>query len=94
MNTHFAQVIPGMMEVPAQLCCIFLLEQLKRKRSLVLTFLQGALTCFLSLLLPSGTASPNLPLHPPPDGSPSLPASSNPSLLPPARIQPTEHLGS
>ncbi|XP_059793561.1 solute carrier family 22 member 14 [Balaenoptera ricei] len=54
VNTHFAQVIPGMMEVPARLCCVFLLEQLKRKRSLILTFLQGALTCFLSLLLPAG----------------------------------------
>ncbi|KAM9075119.1 solute carrier family 22 member 14 [Megaptera novaeangliae] len=58
VNTHFAQVIPGMMEVPARLCCIFLLEQLKRKRSLILTFLQGALTCFLSLLLPAELKSP------------------------------------
>ncbi|KAB0390537.1 hypothetical protein E2I00_017556 [Balaenoptera physalus] len=58
VNTHFAQVIPGMMEVPARLCCVFLLEQLKRKRSLVLTFLQGALTCFLSLLLPAELKSP------------------------------------
>ncbi|TKC49520.1 hypothetical protein EI555_010989 [Monodon monoceros] len=54
VNIHFTQVIPGMMEVPARLCCIFLLEQLKRKRSLILTFFQGALMCFLSLLLPSG----------------------------------------
>ncbi|KAJ8782642.1 hypothetical protein J1605_009961 [Eschrichtius robustus] len=58
VNAHFAQVIPGMMEVPARLCCVFLLEQLKRKRSLILTFLQGALTCFLSLLLPAELKSP------------------------------------
>ncbi|XP_054935856.1 solute carrier family 22 member 14 [Physeter macrocephalus] len=53
VNIHFTQVIPGMMEVPARLCCIFLLEQLKRKRRLILTFFQGALMCFLSLLPPS-----------------------------------------
>uniref|UniRef100_A0A8C3YU38 Solute carrier family 22 member 14 n=1 Tax=Catagonus wagneri TaxID=51154 RepID=A0A8C3YU38_9CETA len=53
VNIYFTQVIPGIMEVPAQLCCIFLLERFKRKWSLMLTLFQGALVCFLSLVLPS-----------------------------------------
>ncbi|XP_057560596.1 solute carrier family 22 member 14 [Hippopotamus amphibius kiboko] len=54
VNIYFMQVIPGVMEVPARLCSIFLLEQLKRKWTLILTLFQGALMCFLSLMLPSG----------------------------------------
>lgn len=57
MNIYLSQVIPGMMEVPARLCCIFLLEQFKRRGTLIMTLFQGATMCFLSLMLPSGTAS-------------------------------------
>ncbi|XP_072797103.1 solute carrier family 22 member 14 isoform X3 [Vicugna pacos] len=53
VNIYFTQVIPRLMELPARLCCIFLLEQFKRKRSLSLTLFQGTLMCFLSLILPS-----------------------------------------
>ncbi|XP_042759048.1 solute carrier family 22 member 14 isoform X2 [Panthera leo] len=52
MNIHFGQVIPGIMEVPARLCCIFLLEQIGRKWSLVASLFQGTLTCLLILILP------------------------------------------
>lgn len=56
MDIHLTQVIPGIMEVPGRLCCIFLLEWFKRKWSLMLTLFQGAFLCFLSLVLPSGRA--------------------------------------
>ncbi|XP_025769456.1 solute carrier family 22 member 14 [Puma concolor] len=52
MNIHFRQVIPGIMEVPARLCCIFLLEQIGRKWSLVVSLFQGTLMCLLILILP------------------------------------------
>uniref|UniRef100_A0A8D0IGT8 Solute carrier family 22 member 14 n=1 Tax=Sus scrofa TaxID=9823 RepID=A0A8D0IGT8_PIG len=54
VDIHLTQVIPGIMEVPGRLCCIFLLERFKRKWSLMLTLFQGAFLCFLSLVLPSG----------------------------------------
>ncbi|XP_021533213.1 solute carrier family 22 member 14 [Neomonachus schauinslandi] len=54
MDLHFTQVIPGIMEVPARLCCIFLLEQMGRKWSLIATLFQGSLMCLLVLILPSG----------------------------------------
>nr|XP_060494248.1 solute carrier family 22 member 14 isoform X3 [Panthera onca] len=52
MNIRFGQVIPGIVEVPARLCCIFLLEQIGRKWSLVASLFQGTLTCLLILILP------------------------------------------
>lgn len=64
VDIYLTQVIPGMMEVPARLCCIFLIEQLKRRRTLIVTLFQGAIMCFLSLTLPSGTAS-TTPFPPP-----------------------------
>ncbi|CAI9159346.1 unnamed protein product [Rangifer tarandus platyrhynchus] len=57
MNIYLSQVIPGMMEVPARLCCIFLLEQFKRRGTLIMTLFQGATMCFLSLMLPSDLKS-------------------------------------
>nr|XP_010944264.1 solute carrier family 22 member 14 [Camelus bactrianus] len=60
VNIYFTQVIPRLMELPARLCCVFLLEQFKRKQSLSLTLFQGTLMCFLSLILPSGTDGPQL----------------------------------
>uniref|UniRef100_A0A667H2L3 Solute carrier family 22 member 14 n=1 Tax=Lynx canadensis TaxID=61383 RepID=A0A667H2L3_LYNCA len=58
MNIHFRQVIPGLTEVPARLCCIFLLEQIGRKWSLVEP--QGTLMCLLILILPPGEDGPRL----------------------------------
>ncbi|XP_073742904.1 solute carrier family 22 member 14 isoform X3 [Callorhinus ursinus] len=53
VDLHFTQVILGIMEVPACLCCIFLLEQMGRKWSLIATLFQGSLMCLLVLILPS-----------------------------------------
>ncbi|XP_047561465.1 solute carrier family 22 member 14 isoform X2 [Lutra lutra] len=57
INIHFTQVIPGIVEVPARLCCIFLLEQIGRKWSLIVTIFQGSLMCLLVLILPSDLKS-------------------------------------
>ncbi|XP_045859518.1 solute carrier family 22 member 14 [Meles meles] len=57
VNIHFTQVIPGIVEVPARLCCIFLLEQIGRKWSLIVTVFQGSLMCLLVLILPSDLKS-------------------------------------
>uniref|UniRef100_A0A8C7AF16 Solute carrier family 22 member 14 n=1 Tax=Neovison vison TaxID=452646 RepID=A0A8C7AF16_NEOVI len=54
INIHFTRVIPSIVEVPARLCCIFLLEQIGRKWSLIVTTFQGSLMCLLVLILPSG----------------------------------------
>lgn len=89
VDTYLTQLIPGIMEVPARLCCIFLIEQLKRRRTLIVALFQGAIMCFLSLTLPSGTAS-TAPLSASLMVPPNLPASSNPYLVPPAPVQPTQ----
>ncbi|XP_046536408.1 solute carrier family 22 member 14 [Equus quagga] len=53
VNIYFRQVIPSIMEVPARLCCIFLLEQMGRKWSLIATLFQGTMMCLLILIIPS-----------------------------------------
>ncbi|XP_037382485.1 solute carrier family 22 member 14 isoform X2 [Talpa occidentalis] len=50
-NIYFMMLIPSIMNVPAWLGCIFLLEQIGRKKSLVLTFFQGCLLCLVSLFM-------------------------------------------
>uniref|UniRef100_A0A8D2DZH2 Solute carrier family 22 member 14 n=1 Tax=Sciurus vulgaris TaxID=55149 RepID=A0A8D2DZH2_SCIVU len=60
VSIHFRQVIPGILEVPARLCSIFLLEQMGRKWSLAQTVIQAALMCLLMLLLPQGEDGPRL----------------------------------
>ncbi|XP_059018053.1 solute carrier family 22 member 14 [Mustela lutreola] len=57
INIHFTRVIPSIVEVPARLCCIFLLEQIGRKWSLIVTTFQGSLMCLLVLILPSDLKS-------------------------------------
>ncbi|XP_054451862.1 solute carrier family 22 member 14 [Pteronotus mesoamericanus] len=53
VNIYFSQVIPGIVEVPAQLCCIFLLEQIGRKWSLAVTLFQATFMNLLILIFPS-----------------------------------------
>ncbi|KAM9187600.1 solute carrier family 22 member 14 [Dugong dugon] len=54
MSPYARQTIPSLLEVPARLCCILLLEHLGRKWTLAVTLLQSSLVCFLVLLLPQG----------------------------------------
>ncbi|XP_076985898.1 solute carrier family 22 member 14 isoform X2 [Tamandua tetradactyla] len=57
LGIYLGKMVPGIMEVPARLCCIFLLEHIGRKWSLTVTLLQGVLMCLLLLLLPQGLKS-------------------------------------
>ncbi|XP_036049560.1 LOW QUALITY PROTEIN: solute carrier family 22 member 14 [Onychomys torridus] len=52
VDTYFRQVIPGILEVPARLCCIVLLEHLGRKCSLFLSLILAAIMCLFLLFLP------------------------------------------
>nr|XP_054965641.1 solute carrier family 22 member 14 isoform X10 [Pan paniscus] len=52
MSVHFRHMVPSIMEVPARLCCIFLLQQIGRKWSLAVTLLQAIIWCLLLLFLP------------------------------------------
>nr|XP_054965639.1 solute carrier family 22 member 14 isoform X6 [Pan paniscus] len=54
MSVHFRHMVPSIMEVPARLCCIFLLQQIGRKWSLAVTLLQAIIWCLLLLFLPEG----------------------------------------
>lgn len=94
MNIYFRQVIPSIMEVPARLCCIFLLEQMGRKWSLIATLFQGTMMCLLILIIPSGTAHPpGRTLQPssfldplPPSCLLPCPANKTPGSQPPAAM--------
>ncbi|XP_060036604.1 solute carrier family 22 member 13 isoform X1 [Erinaceus europaeus] len=52
LDTYLIHMLSSLLEVPARLCCIFLLEHIGRKWSVVLTLVQGCLMCSLILLLP------------------------------------------
>ncbi|XP_059124859.1 solute carrier family 22 member 14 isoform X2 [Peromyscus eremicus] len=52
VDIYFRQVIPGIVEVPARLCCIVLLEHLGRKCSLFLSLILVAIMCLFLLFLP------------------------------------------
>ncbi|KAM9601163.1 solute carrier family 22 member 14 [Trichechus inunguis] len=54
VSPYARQMIPSLLEVPARLCCILLLEHLGRKWTLAMTLLQSSLVCLLVLLLPRG----------------------------------------
>ncbi|XP_055138715.1 solute carrier family 22 member 14 isoform X3 [Symphalangus syndactylus] len=54
MSVHFRHMVPSIMEVPARLCCIFILQQIGRKWSLAVTLLQAIIWCLLLLFLPEG----------------------------------------
>ncbi|CAH6777536.1 solute carrier family 22 member 14 [Phodopus roborovskii] len=52
VDNYFRQVIPGILEVPARLCCIVLLEHFGRKCSLFLSLTLATIICLLLLFLP------------------------------------------
>uniref|UniRef100_G1R005 Major facilitator superfamily (MFS) profile domain-containing protein n=1 Tax=Nomascus leucogenys TaxID=61853 RepID=G1R005_NOMLE len=54
VSVHFRHMVPSIMEVPARLCCIFILQQIGRKWSLAVTLLQAIIWCLLLLFLPEG----------------------------------------
>lgn len=84
LNVHISHVIPCIMEVPGHLCCIFLLEQIGRKWSLLLTVFHSTFMNLLMLIFPSGTALPVpsvqrlLPAPPFPPASCPIPANKAP----------------
>ncbi|XP_069929128.1 solute carrier family 22 member 14 isoform X2 [Oryctolagus cuniculus] len=51
-SLYLRQVVPAVMELPARLSCIFLLEQLGRKWSLALSLLQASILSLLLIVLP------------------------------------------
>ncbi|KAK2492679.1 hypothetical protein MC885_003848 [Smutsia gigantea] len=60
MNSHFTRVVPGIMEVPTRLCCIFVFEQLGRRWSLVVTLARGSFMRLLTLTHLQSTLSLSL----------------------------------
>ncbi|XP_062971443.1 solute carrier family 22 member 14 [Cynocephalus volans] len=60
VSIHFRQLFPSILEVPARLCCILLLERIGRKWSLAVTVIQAAILCCLLLFLPAGIEGPRL----------------------------------
>uniref|UniRef100_A0A8C8ZP46 Solute carrier family 22 member 14 n=1 Tax=Prolemur simus TaxID=1328070 RepID=A0A8C8ZP46_PROSS len=54
VNIYLRQVVFGLMEVPARLCCIFLVEQVGRKWSLAVTLLQASLVYLVLMFIPAG----------------------------------------
>lgn len=56
MNVFLTQLIFGLSEIPAHVLCIWLLEVVGRKVSLMSTLLVGGLSCILILAVPQGKA--------------------------------------
>lgn len=61
IETYLRQIIPGILEVPARLYCILLLENLGRKCSLFVNLILSTISCFFLLFLPQGTTCQGLP---------------------------------
>ncbi|XP_069328130.1 solute carrier family 22 member 14 [Eulemur rufifrons] len=57
VNIYLRQVVFGLMEVPARLCCIFLVDQVGRKWSLAMTLLQASLVYLVLMFIPAGPKS-------------------------------------
>uniref|UniRef100_A0A2K6U2R9 Solute carrier family 22 member 14 n=1 Tax=Saimiri boliviensis boliviensis TaxID=39432 RepID=A0A2K6U2R9_SAIBB len=57
VSLYFSHVFPGIMEVPARLCCRFLLQKIGRKWSLAVALLQAVIWCLVLLFLPEGEDS-------------------------------------
>uniref|UniRef100_H0XZM2 Major facilitator superfamily (MFS) profile domain-containing protein n=1 Tax=Otolemur garnettii TaxID=30611 RepID=H0XZM2_OTOGA len=54
VNIYFRELIRAFLEVPARLCSMLIMEQIKRKWSLAVTLLLASILCLLVILLPEG----------------------------------------
>lgn len=55
MNVFMTQLLFGLTEIPAHTLCMWILEALGRKISLLLTIIVGGLSCILMVAIPQGT---------------------------------------